>query len=137
MKKITIHQDENATLVYYPETKIVYNTFHKQTTSEVFRQVLNAGAEAMKKYGGTKWLSDDREHMAAFTPEDRDWADNDWYPRVVAAGWKTWALVVPRDLIARFNMKEIIEENFRKGIRIMVFSDPDEALKWLLTIKDN
>ena len=94
---------------------------------------MNNGADTLKKYGATKWLSDDRENMA-LTPEDSQWATTNWFPRSVKEGWKTWALVVPTDTMAKLNMKEFVDQYFEQGLRIMVFTDPEEALQWLGTI---
>jgi hypothetical protein len=131
MEKITIFQNECSTMVYYPELKIVHNTFRGQPSGKHFREALDAGVETMKKYGSTKWLSDDRENKSAFSAEDQDWADNDWFPRMQEVGWKSWAMIVPNELKARLNVKEIIEKIFARGIKIMVFTNLDEALEWL------
>jgi len=131
MEKITVFENECATMVYYPDTKILHNTFRGRPTGKQFREALNAGVETMKKYGSTKWLSDDRENEAEFSPEDDKWANTVWFPKMVKVGWKTWAMVVPKKMEARFNVKEIIDKIFAEGVRIMVFSDLDEALEWL------
>jgi hypothetical protein len=39
--------------------------------------------------------------------------------------------VVPQDALARMNLKEFIDTYYQQGLRIMVFVDPAEALKWL------
>jgi hypothetical protein len=131
MEKKDVFQNECSTMVYYPELKIVHNTFRGQPAGKHFRDALDAGVETMKKYGSTKWLSDDRENKSVFSAEDQDWADNDWFPRMLEIGWKTWAMVVPNELRARLNVKEIIEKIFARGIRVMVFTNLDDALEWL------
>jgi hypothetical protein len=135
MKQTTVFENECATMVYYPDVKIVHNTFRGRPTGSLFRDALNAGVETMKKYGATKWLSDDRENEAAFSPEDDEWANKDWFPRMVEVGWNTWAMVVPQKMEARFNVKEIIDTIFAEGVKIMVFTDLDEALEWLAEAK--
>lgn len=120
----------HATLVYYPDKKIVHHTFHKPISGDDFRQVLNKGAEAMKQNGAHKWLSDDRGN-GALSPEDTEWSQSDWFPRAVASGWKYWALVVPQDIYARMNLKEFVDNYFEQGLRIMVFTNPKEAMRWL------
>jgi hypothetical protein len=54
---------------------------------------------------------------------------------MVAAGWKSWAMVVPYEVKAQFNLAEIVDKNFERGIRIMVFTNPEEALDWLIKLK--
>jgi hypothetical protein len=135
MEKITVFQNKCAMMVYYPDVMIVHNTFRGQPTGKQFREALDAGVAVMKKYGGSKWLSDDRENQVVFSAEDQAWADNDWFPRMVAAGWKSWAMVVPYEVKAQFNLAEIVDKNFERGIRIMVFTNPEEALDWLIKLK--
>ena len=132
MEQTTVFENECATMVYYPDVKIVHNTFRGQPTGEHFREALNAGVEVMKKYGGSKWLSDDRENQVIFSPEDQEWADNDWFPRMVQIGWKTWAMVVPQEVKAQINLIDIVDKIYERGIRVRVFSKLDEALQWLL-----
>ena len=128
--EMTIVQNEFATLKYYPDDKIVHHVFHQPISGNEFRSVLNTGAETLAKYGGSKWLSDDRKNMA-LPDEDTQWSVSDWFPRAVKSGWKYWALVVPPDFLARLNLREFVEQYFEQGLRIMVFTEPDEALEWL------
>jgi len=40
-------------------------------------------------------------------------------------------MVVPEAVAARMNLIEIIDKIYDQGIRISIFTDLDEALKWL------
>ncbi len=130
MPPLTIIDNEYASLVYYPELKIVHHVWHKPISGERFREVLNKGAELFAQNHASKWLSDDRAN-SALPEEDGEWGMNDWFPRVMQAGWKFWALVVPEDIMGRMNMKQFVDHYFEQGLRIMVFTDPAEAMKWL------
>jgi hypothetical protein len=133
MSEIEIIKNEFATLVYHPESKIIHHTFHQPIGGDKFRDVLNTGTDALEKYGASKWLSDDRGN-SALSQEDTDWSMNFWFPRAIKAGWKFWALVVPQDLLARMNLKEFVDSYYDKGLRIMVFNSPEEAMQWLTDI---
>ena len=133
MSEIEIIKNEFATLVYHPESKIIHHTFHQPIGGDKFREVLNIGTDALEKYGASKWLSDDRGN-SALSQEDTDWSMNFWFPRAIKAGWKFWALVVPQDLLARMNLKEFVDSYYDKGLRIMVFNGPEEAMQWLTDI---
>ena len=130
VSEITIIQNEYATLVYYPDTKVVHHTFHKPIKGQELRDVLNTGIKTLQKYKASKWLSDDRGN-SVLPPEDSEWGKKDWFPRAVKAGWKYWALVVPHETVARMSMKDVIDSYFEQGLRIAVFTDPEDALKWL------
>ena len=134
MEKEIVFQNENATMVFYPVVNIVHNTFSGRPTGTQFREALNAGVDVMKQYGGTKWLSDDRENEVVFSAEDNEWANTDWFPRMKKVGWKTWAMVVPKVAKARMNVKEIIDNIYAQGVRVAVFTDLNEALEWLIKV---
>lgn len=128
---MTLIKNTYASLVYLPTKKIVHHTFHQPIGGQAFRDVLNTGAETLEKYHASKWLSDDREN-AALSPEDTEWSKTNWFPRAVKAGWKYWALVVPQDIMAQLNLKEFVDSYFEQGLNIMVFTDPKEAMEWLV-----
>jgi hypothetical protein len=135
MSAQTIIDTDYATLIYYPDAKIVHHVFHKPISGLEFRSVLNEGAALLQKYGAQKWLSDDRNN-SALTEEDTEWSKSDWFPRASSSGWKFWALVVPPDLMARLNLKEFVDAYYEQGLRTMVFTEPEEALQWLKTVSE-
>ena len=130
-----ILDNEYLSLVYYPETKIVQHTFHQVVQGPVFREALNTGLEVIKEYNAHKWLSDDRQNDAL--PEaDVQWAKTDWFPRVLAAGWQHWALVMPPRAVAMLNLKAFIDTYRPFGLHVMVFGKPELAMTWLTYAKE-
>lgn len=130
MAVITIFKNEQITISYYPDKKIIHHVMHKYTYGQTFREALLAGAEAMKTYQAHKWLSDDRNNPV-LSPEDQKWGIEVWEPQVIAAGWKYWAIVQPEHAIAKWRMLKLAEMYSKKGITVQLFTDPDEAMKWL------
>jgi hypothetical protein len=130
MDKEIILDNEYITVWYYPQKKIVHHQFHKFTYGKTFHDALNAGAEIFEEKGAYKWLSDDRKNTV-LSKDDRDWSVSFWRPRVIKAGWKYWAIVLPEKIIGQMSMKRIIEEYADTGVTVQVFSDPDEAMRWL------
>jgi hypothetical protein len=130
MSTITVIDNKYARLVYHSDSQIVHHCFHHALDSDNLKLVLNTGIDLLKQYGATKWLSDNRE-IGPHSEEDGVWTNTDWLPRVIAAGWKYWALVVPDDVRARMNMSEFVNSFYEKGIRIMVFTNLDDAMSWL------
>lgn len=133
MSKITITDTEYATLWYHSDKKIVHHQFHKFIYGQEFRQVLEKGLEIFKQNGAQKWLSDDRKN-STLTAEDSAWGLSDWSPRVLQAGWKYWAIVMPDKIVGKLNMQRFIEDYAKKGVTIDIFGDPEEALKWLESV---
>ena len=90
------------------------------------------GAELIEKYGAKKYLSEDTDNTVV-AKEDAEWGTNVWSPRVIKAGWKYWAIVQPKKIIAQTNMKEFAKMYAGMGITVQMFSDADSAMKWLDT----
>lgn len=128
--KIVIADNEQITVWYYPDKKIIHHKMHKYTHHENFREALMAGAEAMEKYKACKWLSDDRNNPV-LNPEDQEWGIKVWQPKVLKAGWKYWAIVTPERIVAKLRMQKLAEMYSNLGVTVQLFTDLDEAMKWL------
>jgi hypothetical protein len=127
MEKETIIDNEYASLWYYPEKKIVHHKFHQFIHGEKFREVMMKGADLFEQKGCVKWLSDDRNN-SALRKEDIDWGNQNWAPRVIGAGWKYWALMMPDKTVGKMNMRPLIEQYSQQGVQVEIFDDLDEAL---------
>ncbi len=128
-------ENDSASVCVYTEKKMVHHVFKKYIYGDALRAALSTGAELMEKHKATKWLSDDRNN-AALSKADSDWAAGVWFPRAKAAGWKTWAIVLPRMTIGKMNMQMFIDQYQQQGIQVRVFDDPAEAMTWLESVKD-
>lgn len=130
--KVIIDNDY-VKLFYHTDTGVVHHVLGENMRSEDLHEVLNTGIDVLVAEGAFKWLSDNRGFQET-SEEDTNWINTNWLPRAVEAGWKYWALVVPQTVKARINMQEFVQTFFEKGVRIMVFTEPDEAMEWLVDV---
>lgn len=132
VEKITLYDSPYITVEHWPDKSLIYHTIHQPMSHQlaIFKEALSAGTDALEKYKARKWLSDDRKNDK-LTQEGNDWAFNEWQPRTIKAGWKFWAVVVPEDLAAAGTLMPAIEFLYGLGLRMMVFTNVDEALDWL------
>jgi len=130
-EKQIVLDNEFATLWYYPQLKIVHHKFHKFIFGDNFRMTLSKGAEFFEKEKCSKWLSDDRGN-SALPAEDSEWATKVWSPRMVKAGWKNWALIMPDKAIGKMNMKRLVAAYDDSGVKVEIFDDEISALEWLV-----
>jgi hypothetical protein len=137
MSKVILFETEFITVEYWEAKKLIYHTIHQPISGqlEMFKEALNIGTEALKKYQIHKWLSDDRKNDP-LTPAGNEWSFNDWQPRTLKAGWRYWAAVVPESLVAARTLVPVMDELFKVGLRMMVFSNVEEAIAWLDEIED-
>jgi hypothetical protein len=130
MRREVVHSSDKITVWAYPDRGIVHHQMLAYCSGDPFRRALDAGIEAMRRIAGSKWLSDDRINHA-LAPDDLKWADEVWFPKTVAAGWKYWALVPPQSVIGQLNIKRHVRMYKERGVTVEVFAEPDAALWWL------
>jgi hypothetical protein len=131
-ERITKFENEYANLWFYPEYGIIHHRFLQPINDKHFKTTLMAGLELMREHGAVKWLSDDRAN--SITPADAGaWSQEYWLPRAYQAGWKYWAVLQPVKARGRINMERLVgyvEEQLR--VEVEIFTDPDDALQWLI-----
>jgi hypothetical protein len=128
---LVLIENEAVSLRFHPKTKIVHHELRQFVYGEKFREVLEKGLEVFEKNGACKWLSDDRGN-GPLKPADSEWAIGVWAPRVMKAGWKYWAVVLPDKVLGQMNMKRWIAMYAEQGVTAQAFTDPDEAMQWLI-----
>lgn len=128
--KQTVLNNDYATVYVYSDKKIVHHEIHKFIFGDKFQEMMLAGIDAFEKHRCTKWLSDDRKN-SALRKVDTDWGAEVWEPRILKAGWKHWALVLPEKVIGQMNMKGLIERYSGLGVNVKAFTDPQEGMDWL------
>ncbi len=131
MAKLTILDNEFATLWYYTDTKIVHHQIKKYIYGNHLQELLNKGTETLQQNKAQKWLSDDRNNNA-LTSQDQEWANNIWFPNTAKVGWKYWALVQPEKVTGQLNMKKQANVVTNGGVTVCTFNDPIEAMNWLI-----
>jgi hypothetical protein len=58
-------------------------------------------------------------------------AEENWVPRVLKAGFKHWAIVVPSTAVAEMQMKALQAKRRKQGIAVEMFEAVEEAMAWL------
>jgi len=133
MKKEVLIDNEYVSLWVYPEARIVHHKIKQTMPPGVFPGLLRAGAEWLVKNRAIKWLSDDTNNVLV-SQEDNEWGDKNWAPKVVFAGFRYWAVVMPEDKRGKTQMQRFVEENQERGITVRVFKAVEDALNWLLSV---
>ncbi len=131
MQTITALSNDYFDLLFHEDTKIVHHIYKSPMDSEHLQEVLSGGTDLMEKYGATKWVSDNRQLVNAFSDEAAEWVNNVWLPRTIKAGWKYWAMVVPQSVIGQADHVKYVESFFNMGVWVTVYTDVQSAMKWI------
>ncbi len=134
MPAITVRKDEFITMLYYPESKILYHQIHKFFTGQTFRDIFNAAIDVFQKHGAQKWLCDDTA-VKAWGKEDQEWAAANWFPLAIKSGWKYWAILIPENVTGQLAVQRLAQRYSSQGVQTKGFSTLDEAKKWLESCK--
>lgn len=125
-----IHESEWVTVWYHADVKVVHHRFNKALRGEAFRSALLQGTATLRERGASKWLSDNR--LVFILPqEDQEWADTEWFPQTMKAGWKYWAIVRPEKAAADLYMRRLAASRSAAGVKTELFTAPDAGMDWL------
>lgn len=131
MNEIILMDNEFVTLKYHQNTKIIHHQFHEFVSTDTFKNCLLRGVAAMKQYGSTKWLSDDRKN-GAIPKEDVQWSLSEWQPMAMEAGWRYWAIVVPEKVVGQMTINRIIKDpQIAARLNVKLFDKGAAAYEWL------
>jgi hypothetical protein len=130
MQREVLLDNDVASVWYYADENIIHHKFHKFTYGETFQKVLMTGLKYFEEKGCKKWLSDDRNN-SALRKSDIEWGDKNWKPRMMNAGWKLWALMMPDKVVGQMTLRPLIEEYSKFGVIVKIFDDEDKAFEWL------
>jgi hypothetical protein len=127
-----IHDSEWITVWYHPDGKIIHHRFHKAIRGEAFRSALLAGTAVLLKHRAKKWLSDDR--LVFILPqEDQEWAQSEWFPRTLGAGWQYWAIAKPEKAVVDLYIRRLAATYSAAGVLTELFTTPEAGMAWLLS----
>lgn len=99
-------------------------------TAEEFAALLDAEVRALKEHGGTCVLADCRlQRVLSADVQVR--ANQEWVPRVVEAGLKKFAVVLPLSDLAASHLQERLNEVPPSAFEVAYFTTVEGAQEWL------
>jgi hypothetical protein len=125
-----VYDSELISVWCYPSLGVVHHQMHSECNGAPFRAALSAGVQAMLRSAATCWLSDDRAN-GPLPEQDEKWGTKIWFQQAKAAGWASWAMVVPADALGKLNVTRFVELYRKRGVEAQMFADPVPALEWL------
>lgn len=111
-------------------TRCVVMKWKKFAGSHEFRTGLEKGLELVKQKAASRWLADVR-NISALPKDDQDWSNGDWFPRVMNAGIKRNALIVPTSTLRQIAMEAIMSKVEGIDLETAYFDDVEKAKAWL------
>jgi hypothetical protein len=95
-----------------------------------FEQLLDAEVKALQAHSGSRLLADCRRQRALNQAAQFS-AEQEWSPRVIEAGLKRFAVVLPESDQAAAQLRERLGRLPKGGFKMAYFTSLEEARKWL------
>ena len=95
-----------------------------------FRAANDALLRALREHRSSRVLGDSRK-IKVIQQTDQDWVNRDWFPRILAAGLRRMALVLPESGLAKMNIDDLISQVPGTKLVTAYFTTLDQARDWL------
>lgn len=119
-----------ATVRWDPGGQTVHVEWDGWANSAEFSALLDAEVKALQDHSGSRLLADCRRQRV-LNPADQERADREWTPRVLQAGLKRFAVVLPESEMAAGHLQERLGKVPKTAMLIAYFGSVEEAREWL------
>jgi hypothetical protein len=119
-----------AVMWWDPTTRAVCIEWQGWADPAEFAAALEAGLVAFIEHRGSRWLADCRE-MKAIQQTDQEWIDKSWFPRMITAGLRRMAVVIPKSGLVLTNLEDIMRKVPADKIGVEFFATVAEAERWI------
>jgi hypothetical protein len=101
-----------------------------------YRAALDRSLELVRRHRARKWLAIMLHAAGVMAPDDAEWLRVDWFPRLLAAGGRRFAVVLPAQALASMQLNRIkreidAEKKDPDAFLNRYFDNLDEARAWL------
>ena len=119
-----------ATVRWDEPSRTVFVEWDGWANTAEFRGLLDAEVKALSEHGGSKLLADCRRQRV-LNPADQDRANEEWVPRILEAGLKRFAVVLPESDMAATHLRDRLAKVPKTAMQIDYFTTVEEAREWL------
>lgn len=119
---VTIHWDE--------PTQAVWVESKAYAEADEFRVSADVMISLIQRKRCSRYLADNR-YLAPISQADQRWIQQEWFPKVVAAGIRWMAVVSAKSSVARLSVKQILSKFNDQTLTIANFDDLEAARSWL------
>jgi len=127
---VIVHEVPNIRIEWLASERVLKKTCTGYMPSEVLRGAYEAALACLVQNKGTKAFSDNRE-LFPIAQVDLEWMQREWLRRMVAAGWRSWAVLSPSTALGAMTVRRWTAIYREHGIAVEAFETEDSALAWL------
>lgn len=76
----------------------------------------------------------DNSKAKVVSSEDQQWMNEVWFPKAIAAGFRTSAVVAARDVFRDIAVKQIVQQLDKEMFTVQFFPSCDDAEQWIAEV---
>ncbi len=125
-----IVNNESAEIIFNEPLNSVEVYWKGYVKSELYRQILETAYDTIIEYGATQWVAD-MTCSGVSSTEDQKWVMNEFIPKCGKAGVQRVAIVLSKDIFAKFYGNKINTSLGEHAAFNEYFATREEAHEWL------
>jgi hypothetical protein len=125
-----LYSSETLTLSWVPTDRYLKVERSGFIKGAAFRRELELIVEELTARRASRQLNDFRK-MKPVAPDDQDFINRDWLPRLVRAGLRHSAVLAPESAIAQMSLTAIVARVADTELVTQYFAHQDAAVAWL------
>ncbi|RYZ02088.1 MAG: hypothetical protein EOO73_33265 [Myxococcales bacterium] len=125
-----LFEDQHLKIELVPALSAMINTWSGFLKGDEYRGRMERVLELVSRHGVDRVLAD-VSRIRSLIAEDRDWTNEVWAPRAVAAGMRAMAVVLPSNVFAQLGVTRVVEKLGDVQMSTAQFDDALDAQRWL------
>jgi hypothetical protein len=130
MSQEIVHQEDVVTIYWDTEARHHVARWQGFAHGEPFRAAFEACIRAAQARPSTKWLADVRKYSVT-TPEDQQWIVERFFPGLVDAGIRHFAVIAPEKVVASMAAQRVLQAFAGGELEFGYHASEKEAMTWL------
>jgi hypothetical protein len=124
--------DPNGNLIWDEATETVIIEGWGFAKGEQVQAFMEKALEVIKERKATRYMVD-LQRLSLIPKETEDWISQNWFPRAMAAGIKSFAFVIPTSALGRLSTNSVISKIPGTDREIGKFDSQFNAKRWLMS----
>lgn len=132
MEERILFDKEFLLITHEKENSLIHLRWKRYATTEEFREGLNAGLNFVNELKIKRWLAN-LKNMSVIKEADRNWTNEEWFPKLYKTSLKKMAIVHSQDVFNNLAVSKIMSEaKAERFFTVAYFRDAVEAHLWLM-----
>jgi len=131
-----IYHDDFWTISFDNEHSIITAEWSENSlnlTDDIYKLKMEKYTQFIEQYKAQKALANCLKLGFVISPSVQEWTNNVLFPRILAVGQHSVAVVLPNEFITQLSLEQILEEEKGQKFVSRYFDNAQDARTWLIS----